>query len=242
MPRKPKREPKKIPHNRSKSKRRSKTTDKGNNNKKKTSGENIKKSKKERPISSETTEIGNNSENNSSYNPGDDASIDEKNLSIVEEQEKEESKEEKNNKNKGKKKSKSGKDDKEKTNKKNAYKKAKKEFKDHILSSYSSSSLSLRRKPFEKIKKKFQDKNTHYEINKKAFSLVCQEILDAYYPGEDYHFSIFAFYALQEAAEDYLIGLFEDSYLCTLHAKRVTLMKKDMTLARKLRGDFNKFT
>ena len=40
----------------------------------------------------------------------------------------------------------------------------------------------------------------------------------------------------------YLIGLFEDSYLCALHAKRVTLMKKDMILARRLRGDFYKYT
>ncbi|CAI9101147.1 OLC1v1038406C1 [Oldenlandia corymbosa var. corymbosa] len=42
--------------------------------------------------------------------------------------------------------------------------------------------------------------------------------------------------ALQEAAEDYLIRLFEDSMLCAIHAKRVTLMKKDWELARRLGG------
>ncbi|KAI3747366.1 hypothetical protein L6452_09820 [Arctium lappa] len=43
-----------------------------------------------------------------------------------------------------------------------------------------------------------------------------------------------ALQALQEAAEDYLIQLFEDSMLCAIHAKRVTLMKKDWELARRL--------
>lgn len=33
-----------------------------------------------------------------------------------------------------------------------------------------------------------------------------------------------------------MVGLFEDSYLCTLHSKRVTLMAKDMMLARRIRG------
>nr|QEL13114.1 CENH3.1 [Cicerbita alpina] len=43
-----------------------------------------------------------------------------------------------------------------------------------------------------------------------------------------------ALQALQEAAEDYLVQLFEDSMLCSIHAKRVTLMKKDLELARRL--------
>ncbi|XP_023754490.1 histone H3-like centromeric protein CENH3 isoform X1 [Lactuca sativa] len=43
-----------------------------------------------------------------------------------------------------------------------------------------------------------------------------------------------ALQALQEAAEDYLVQLFEDSMLCSIHAKRVTLMKKDWELARRL--------
>ena len=43
--------------------------------------------------------------------------------------------------------------------------------------------------------------------------------------------------ALQEASEAYLVGLFEDTNLCAIHAKRVTVMPKDMTLATRLRGD-----
>ena len=42
--------------------------------------------------------------------------------------------------------------------------------------------------------------------------------------------------ALQTEAEAYMVGLFEDSYLCAMHAKRVTLMLKDMQLARRIRG------
>ncbi|KAA8516156.1 hypothetical protein F0562_019335 [Nyssa sinensis] len=45
-----------------------------------------------------------------------------------------------------------------------------------------------------------------------------------------------ALVALQEAAEDYLVHIFEDANLCALHAKRVTLMKKDWELARRLGG------
>ena len=43
--------------------------------------------------------------------------------------------------------------------------------------------------------------------------------------------------ALQEAAEAYLVGLFEDTNLCDLHAKRVTILPKDLQLARRIRGE-----
>ena len=43
--------------------------------------------------------------------------------------------------------------------------------------------------------------------------------------------------ALQEASEAYLVRLFEDAYLCAIHAKRVTLMPRDINLARRLRGE-----
>ncbi|KAK4751227.1 hypothetical protein SAY87_004709 [Trapa incisa] len=45
-----------------------------------------------------------------------------------------------------------------------------------------------------------------------------------------------ALIALQEAAEDFVIHLMEDAMLCAFHAKRVTLMKKDFELARRLGG------
>ena len=40
--------------------------------------------------------------------------------------------------------------------------------------------------------------------------------------------------ALQEAAEAYLVGLFEDTNLCAIHAKRITIMPKDIQLARRI--------
>ena len=43
--------------------------------------------------------------------------------------------------------------------------------------------------------------------------------------------------ALQEASEAYIVGLFEDTNLCALHAKRVTIMPKDVQLARRIRGE-----
>ena len=46
--------------------------------------------------------------------------------------------------------------------------------------------------------------------------------------------------ALQEASEAYLVGLMEDSNLCAIHAKRITIMPKDMQLARRIRGELEK--
>jgi histone H3/H4 len=43
--------------------------------------------------------------------------------------------------------------------------------------------------------------------------------------------------ALQEAAEAYLVSLFEDTNLCAIHARRVTIMTRDLQLARRIRGD-----
>jgi histone H3 len=47
-----------------------------------------------------------------------------------------------------------------------------------------------------------------------------------------------AILAMQEAAEAHLVGLFEDSNLCAIHGKRVTIMPKDLQLARRIRGVF----
>jgi len=47
-----------------------------------------------------------------------------------------------------------------------------------------------------------------------------------------------ALLALQEASEAFLVHLFEDANLCALHAKRVTIMDRDMQLARRIRGNW----
>lgn len=61
-----------------------------------------------------------------------------------------------------------------------------------------------------------------------------REIANDYKDG--LRFQAEALLALQEAAEAYLVGLFEDGQLCSIHAKRVTLMVKDLQLARRIRG------
>ena len=53
----------------------------------------------------------------------------------------------------------------------------------------------------------------------------------------DLRFQSQAILALQEAAEAYLVGLFEDTNLCAIHARRVTIMPKDMHLSRRIRGE-----
>ena len=45
-----------------------------------------------------------------------------------------------------------------------------------------------------------------------------------------------AIMALQEASEAYLIGIFEDSNLCAIHAKCCTIMPKDIQLACHIRS------
>jgi len=41
----------------------------------------------------------------------------------------------------------------------------------------------------------------------------------------------------RQAPESYMVGLFEDTNLCAIHAKRVTIMPKDIQLARRIRGE-----
>ena len=53
----------------------------------------------------------------------------------------------------------------------------------------------------------------------------------------DVRFQGTAILAIQEASESHLVHLFEDTNLCAIHAKRVTIMPKDIQLARRLRGD-----
>jgi len=52
-----------------------------------------------------------------------------------------------------------------------------------------------------------------------------------------FRFKADALAALQEAAEAYVVHFFEDANLCAVHAKRVTIMSKDIQLARRIRGE-----
>ncbi len=72
-------------------------------------------------------------------------------------------------------------------------------------------------------------------IRRLPFQRVIREIAHDFKSGLMFRAS--ALEALQEAAEAYLVGLFEDTNLCAIHAKRVTVMPKDMHLARRIRGE-----
>ena len=47
--------------------------------------------------------------------------------------------------------------------------------------------------------------------------------------------------ALQEAAENYIVGLFEDLNLLTIHARQVTIMPRDIRLALRICGDHHRW-
>ena len=78
-------------------------------------------------------------------------------------------------------------------------------------------------------------KTTELLIRKLPFSRLVREIAQDF--KTNLRFQAQAIGALQEAAEAYLIGLFEDTNLCAIHAKRVTIMPKDIQLARRIRGE-----
>jgi histone H3 len=82
--------------------------------------------------------------------------------------------------------------------------------------------------------RKYQ-KSTELLIRKLPFQRLVREIAQDF--KTDLRFQSSAVLALQEAAEAYLVGLFEDTNLAAIHAKRVTIFPKDIQLARRIRGE-----
>ena len=78
-------------------------------------------------------------------------------------------------------------------------------------------------------------KSTELLIRKLPFQRLVREIAQDF--KTDLRFQSTAVMALQEASEAYLVGLFEDTNLCAIYAKRVTIMPKDIQLARRIRGE-----
>ena len=78
-------------------------------------------------------------------------------------------------------------------------------------------------------------KSTELLIRRLPFQRLVKEIAQDIRPG--YRFQSSAIMALQESTESYLVGLMEDTNQCAIHVKRVTLMPRDMQLARRLRGE-----
>ena len=82
-------------------------------------------------------------------------------------------------------------------------------------------------------------------IRKTPFKKLIKEISQEYRicpegpgtPSVQVRFQSTALTALQEAAENFLVGLFEDVNLLAVHAKRVMVMPCDIRLALRIRGD-----
>ena len=77
-------------------------------------------------------------------------------------------------------------------------------------------------------------KSTELLLRKLPFQRIVREVAAEY--KNDLRFQASAIAALQEATEAYMVSLFEDSNLCAIHGKRVTVQPKDMQLAQRIRG------
>ena len=82
--------------------------------------------------------------------------------------------------------------------------------------------------------RKYQ-KGTDLLMRKAPFQRLVREIACGI--KSDLRMQSTALLALQEAAEAYMVGLFNDTNECAIHAKRVTIMPKDMQLAQRIRGE-----
>ena len=78
-------------------------------------------------------------------------------------------------------------------------------------------------------------KSTALLIRRLPFQRLVREIAEDF--KKELRFQAAAMSCLQEAVEAYLVGLFKDSNLCAIHAKRVTIMPKDIQLARRICGE-----
>ena len=82
-------------------------------------------------------------------------------------------------------------------------------------------------------------KSTDCLIKKRPFNKLVREITHEHLKCPEIRYQKAAIEGLQEAAEYYLDGLFDDANLCSIHAKRVNLMPKDILLAQRIRGEVN---
>mmetsp|Transcript_15362 Transcript_15362/g.45899 ORF Transcript_15362/g.45899 Transcript_15362/m.45899 type:complete len:157 (+) Transcript_15362:25-495(+) len=94
-----------------------------------------------------------------------------------------------------------------------------------------------RLRPGERALKEIRtyQRSTDLLLRKLPFARLVRQVQQGLAP-HDFRWQAAALIALQEAAEAHLVGLFEDANLCAIHAKRVTIMVKDMQLARRIRG------
>jgi histone H3 len=80
-------------------------------------------------------------------------------------------------------------------------------------------------------------RSTELLIRKVPFQRLVREVADNLDPKSTFRFQSSAMLALQECSEAYLVKLFEDTNLCAIHGNRVTILPKDMQLARRIRAE-----
>ena len=86
--------------------------------------------------------------------------------------------------------------------------------------------------------RKYQGQGKHCTellLRKQPFNRLVREVANDF--KADLRFASHAIMALQESSEAYLVGVYEDANLCTIHGKRVTIFPKDIQLARRIRGE-----
>lgn len=86
---------------------------------------------------------------------------------------------------------------------------------------------------------RYYQNEDHLLINRLSFTRVVRQISEGFVAEKDdppFRFKASALEALQEAAEKYLVNLFEDAMLAALHAKRQTILPTDIQIVRRLRG------
>lgn len=115
------------------------------------------------------------------------------------------------------------------------------------LSPENDSKIKRKKKPFRYRSSRMAlrdirrlQRTTELLIPRRPFQRLIREISETIWKQlghSDLRFQTASLSALHEASEAYLVGLFEDTNICAVHAKRVTIMPKDMHMARRLRGD-----
>ncbi|KAL3146538.1 5-hydroxytryptamine receptor 4 [Trebouxia sp. C0010 RCD-2024] len=104
-----------------------------------------------------------------------------------------------------------------------------------------STELLIRKLPFQRLVREIAQDFKTGVCHASVAAFGCQHVRNSLnvvaFVCADLRFQSSAVLALQEAAEAYLVSLFEDTNLCAIHAKRVTIMPKDIQLARRIRGE-----
>ena len=99
--------------------------------------------------------------------------------------------------------------------------------------------MKLQQQALKEIR--YFQKTVHTLIPRLPFSRLVREILQRERTSV-FHIQATALEALQEATESFLVRFLEDSNLCAIHAKRVTVQPKDMHLVCRLKYEFERYT